>query len=109
MSGFSVRMIDASALKEWVAQDRVHIIDVREPDEYAAVHIPGARLVPLSAFDPTRIPTDPDRPVVLHCHTGARCGVAAHLLERAGYALPVHRLSGGLVAWAHAGGALSGR
>ena len=46
------------------------LVDVREPQEYAAGHIPGAVNQPLSRFNPGRLPTG--KPVVLVCKSGAR-------------------------------------
>ena len=54
------------------------VVDVREPHEYAAGHIPGAVNQPLSRFDPGRLPAG--KPVVLVCKSGAR---SAGALRRA--------------------------
>ncbi len=54
------------------------IIDVREPHEFAAGHIPGAVNRPLSRFDPGELPTD--KPIVLVCQSGGR---SAKALQRA--------------------------
>ena len=42
--------IDASTLKELMQEDKALLIDVREKNEFAAEHIPGAKLMPLSHF-----------------------------------------------------------
>ncbi len=46
------------------------IVDVREPHEFAAGHVPGAINQPLSSFDPAELPID--RPVILICQSGKR-------------------------------------
>lgn len=56
------------------------LIDVREPGEFAAGALPGARNIPLSVL-PTGVPTR--TPVVLYCHSGARAQQAASLMRAA--------------------------
>ncbi len=98
-----VREVDARTLASWITQGRATVIDVREPDEHAAERIEGSVLVPLSAFDPKRVPTGADeREVVLHCRGGRRSGEAAARLIAAGRAGAVH-LTGGIEAWKSAG------
>ena len=59
------------------------LVDVREPGEYAAGHIPGAVNVPLSTIDRADLPTD--RPLFLYCLRGSRSARAAGILKRRGY------------------------
>ena len=80
----------------------VTLIDVREPAEYAAEHIHGALLFPLSTFDPAALPMDPAKPVVLNCGVGKRSAMAAAKCAAAGVAINRH-LAGGLAAWKSAG------
>ncbi|MDQ3307038.1 MAG: adenylyltransferase/sulfurtransferase MoeZ [Actinomycetota bacterium] len=76
------------------------LIDVREPNEYEINQIPGAVLIPKgeflngNAFDQLT----QDKPVVLHCKSGARSAEALAVLKGAGYADAVH-VGGGIVAW----------
>jgi 3-mercaptopyruvate sulfurtransferase SseA len=67
-----LRLVDAPTLKEWIDRDTVLLIDVREPAEHAGEHIPGSILLLLSKFDPTQMPTDPDKTLVLYCRTSNR-------------------------------------
>ena len=62
------------------------LLDVREPDEYAAGHIPGSVNLPLSAIGTAdeHIP-DPDTPLFLYCLSGSRSMRAAAALEQMGY------------------------
>src|SRR5690606_42098633 len=75
--------------------------DVREPAEYAGDRIPGAKLMPLSSFDPAKVPSGSGR-VVLHCRSGNRSSKAAQLLLNAGHEQAWH-LQGGIEAWKKAG------
>lgn len=100
-----VHLIDAPTALDWYRAGEALIIDVREPFEYGQAHIPGAKLVPLSSFEPEHIPPPPDAGrLVLHCAVGVRCGHAAVALVRAGHPGPLYRVEGGLGAWRAYGG-----
>ena len=58
------------------------LVDVREPDEFAAGHIPGAINAPLSALGETELPAG--RPLFLYCLRGSRASRAADILRRRG-------------------------
>jgi len=77
------------------------LIDVREPVEWDIVRIPGATLIPkdriLSGAALSELPHD--RPIVLHCKSGARSAEALAAVKRAGFADATH-LQGGVLAWA---------
>jgi rhodanese-related sulfurtransferase len=79
------------AVQQAVAAGQAVIIDVREPDEWAAGHIAGARLVSLSTLergvDPARLAQvlPKDKIIYCHCLVGGRCLAAADILARFGY------------------------
>lgn len=77
--------IDAVTLKKWLYQKQALLIDVREPSEFAAEHIPGAKLMSLSGFDPTIIPHNSDRKIVLQCQSGRRSTQAAQKMFGLGF------------------------
>ncbi|MEJ0048024.1 MAG: rhodanese-like domain-containing protein [Rhodospirillales bacterium] len=77
----------------------VVLVDVREPAEYAAEHIEGAVLYPLSGFDPARLPAGR---LVFQCGSGKRSLVALQRALAAGAQHAAH-LAGGLLAWKRAG------
>ena len=95
------------------------VIDVREPAEFAAGHIPGAVNIPRGvlefevdghpAVNCTRDPAlaHRDQPVVVYCRSGGRSALAAEALARLGFAEPLS-LAGGFTAWAEQGGAGTG-
>lgn len=102
--GAPVRFVDPATALEWHRSGAAVIVDVREPHEHRAGHVPGALSNPLSRFNPAAVPAAGDRPLVLHCQGGMRCGPASEKLRAAGYAGPIHRLRGGFGAWVAAGG-----
>ena len=77
------------------------LLDVRESDEYAAGHVPGAQLLPLSVL-PVRVHELPrDRPVYVVCQAGGRSAQAAQLLTAAG--VDARSVTGGTAAWIGSG------
>lgn len=81
---------------------QILLIDVREPEEFAAERIPGAVLCPLSTFDAHSLPSDADVRVVFHCAAGKRSAMAARARVLAG-APSAAQLAGGITAWSAAG------
>ncbi|MGN6331859.1 MAG: rhodanese-like domain-containing protein [Motilibacteraceae bacterium] len=81
--------------------DDAVLVDVREPDEWAAGHAPGALHVPLSQL-PQRLDEVPDdRPVVVVCRVGGRSAQAVAWLNAQGW--DTANLDGGMFAWVAAG------
>ena len=77
------------------------VVDVRNPEEYAAGHVPGAVLIPMHTV-PVRLQDIPsDRTVYLVCAVGGRSGQVAAWLEPQGY--DVVNVLGGTQAWAMSG------
>jgi rhodanese-related sulfurtransferase len=82
------------------------LIDVREADEFAAGHLPGAVLVPrgLLEFKLSGTPalSGRDLKVVLYCKTSGRAALSAQSLAQMGYT-HVRSIAGGVDAWQAAG------
>jgi rhodanese-related sulfurtransferase len=85
-----------------LAANEIVLVDVREPDETALERYPGAVIVPLSQFDPERIPDPQGRQVVFACRSGKRSVTASLMARAAGYPYNAH-LAGGILAWKAAG------
>ena len=95
--------ITPSELKEKFDRgDDFLLVDVREPHEYEIVKIEGSVLIPkdriLSGEALAELPQN--KPIVLHCKSGARSAEALAALHRAGFNDAVH-VGGGVLAWAH--------
>jgi molybdopterin/thiamine biosynthesis adenylyltransferase/rhodanese-related sulfurtransferase len=79
-------------------RDDFDLIDVREPHEWAIAKIPGARLVPLSAFTESLASFDSARDIVVTCKMGGRSAKAVRQLQAAGFK-KVWNLAGGILRW----------
>jgi rhodanese-related sulfurtransferase len=88
--------VTALELQAMLAAGTVTLVDVREPNEFAAEHIAGAVNQPLSSFDPA------GKTIVLQCAGGKRSGMALDKCATAKAAIDTH-LGGGLAAWKAAG------
>ncbi|MDO5740458.1 MAG: rhodanese-like domain-containing protein [Ornithinimicrobium sp.] len=82
--------------------DDALIVDVREPDEWAAGHAPGALHLPLGDI-PSRLDELPetDRSLAIICRSGGRSGRAVQWLVQQGF--DVVNVEGGMRAWRDAG------
>ena len=79
------------------------VVDVREPGEFGAGHILGAKNVPLARVGAApELAKRKDKPLILYCDTGDRASKAAAELRKQGFANVV-TLSGGLPGWQQAG------
>jgi rhodanese-related sulfurtransferase len=107
----SVEAVSAAAVKEGLDRGEVDLVlDVREPNEWADGHVPGAMNVPRGVLelraDPDSPATDPalsankDARVVVYClkAPGARSLLAAQTLARMGYS-NVAAMRGGFEEW----------
>jgi rhodanese-related sulfurtransferase len=92
--------LTAHELADQIAEQRVQVIDVREPMEYAGGHIAGSLNVPLSRITLADLPRGP---LVLVCHSGNRSAQALAQLQQQGHPQPLSDLEGGIPAWQQAG------
>jgi rhodanese-related sulfurtransferase len=80
------------------------VVDVRDPGEYGAGHILGAKNVPLARIEDgaNDLAKRKEKPVIVYCDTGNRGSKAIAALKKQGFAR-VSNLSGGIGAWQQAG------
>jgi rhodanese-related sulfurtransferase len=88
-----------------VASNQIRLIDVREPDEFAAGHVPGAINLPLSTFKAQMLPPASATPIVLMCRSGDRASQALAIAEAAGRT-DIDIYPGSMNEWAREGGAI---
>lgn len=97
------RNIDAEGLRQYMARRSEHdylLIDVRQPDEYAQGHIPGAVLIPLGEVPARMNELSVDKDLVFYCRSGKRSQGAAIFVASRPYATStVFNLTGGILAW----------
>jgi rhodanese-related sulfurtransferase len=98
----SVRDLTPDEVARGLTEDRMVLVDVREPNETALERYPGAVLLPLSAFDASAIPDPQGREVVFACRSGRRSVTASLAAQEQGYPYGSH-LAGGILAWKAAG------
>lgn len=77
---------------------KAQLIDVREPNEFDAGHILGARNIPISQLKNRMKEIRPDKPVYLYCQSGMRSGRAGQMLYKKGYK-QLYQLQGGFKKW----------
>lgn len=79
----------------------VALIDVRQPEEYEAVHVPGAKLIPLADVMARSGEVPASGPVYVICQSGARSQRAADFYRSRG--IEAYNVAGGTKAWVEAG------
>ena len=103
MDSDRVKELMPDELRELLArtrEKRYALIDVRQPEEYAVAHIPGATLMPLLELEEHLFDLPTDRELIFYCSLGPRSAIAAALAAEAELSdLPIYNLVGGLLAW----------
>ncbi len=79
------------------------VLDVRDPDEFASAHIPGAIHIPYGQLMDHLRELPRDRPIAAVCSGGKRSGLAASLLQREGFDGVIHVGHGGVGTWQRLG------
>ena len=100
-----IQQIDIAGTGSHLAKSGA-VIDVREPGEYQAGHLPGAVNIPRGVLEfkigDNAALANKDQPIVLYCKTGGRAALSAVNLQRMGYT-QVRSLTGGYDGWVSGG------
>jgi rhodanese-related sulfurtransferase len=96
-----MKTITVDELKQKIDKgEKVNLLDVREPQEYAEVNI-GGRLVPLGKVQTMQIEELEDwkdEEVIVYCRSGRRSMLACLVLDQMGFK-DTYNLEGGILAW----------
>lgn len=94
-----VHNVDAPQARKMIAErSDLYLLDVRTPQEYFDVRLPGAHLIPIDKFSARIAEVPKDRPVLVYCAVGSRSAQVAAYLVRQGYSR-IYNLNGGIWAW----------
>jgi rhodanese-related sulfurtransferase len=102
-SGMAAGSLSAAGAVQLINRDKAVVIDVSEPEEFAAGHVVGAKNLPFSQLE-EKLPgavKNKAVPLVLVCPTGARANRALAVAKKLGYE-QAQCLAGGLKAWKEA-------
>ncbi|MFN5349185.1 MAG: rhodanese-like domain-containing protein [Polaromonas sp.] len=102
-SGMNAGALSATGAVTLINREKAVVIDVSEPDEFAAGHVGGAKNVPFGELD-NKLPLAAKNkalPLILVCATGARAHRAVAVAKKLGYD-QAQALNGGLKAWREA-------
>ncbi len=94
--------ITVEEAREMLSRNDVVVIDVREPHEYQAGHVPGAKLMPVNSVFARHQELPKDKDIIFVCAVGQRSALACEMAAAAGLTR-LYNLEGGTDAWIKAG------
>jgi rhodanese-related sulfurtransferase len=102
MAGGPIRAVSAEHGPTWARAHEAAVLDVREPHEYAAGHIPGAISIPQADLAMRLEEVPRQKHVLVACRSGLRSLASARFLKGVGYDRVIN-MHGGTLGWIHAG------
>ena len=98
--GANAGSLTAQGAVHLINRERAVVVDVREPDEFAAGHVTGAKNVPLEQLEAKLTATVKNKsvPLLLFCATGSRAQRAVAMARKLGYE-QAQAVAGGLKSW----------
>ena len=95
--------VSPEQLREYIQKKKESdylLIDVRQPVEYTAGHIPGANLIPLMELESKLFELPQDKEMVFYCRSGSRSRAASALVTEGEISeKKIYNLAGGIMAW----------
>lgn len=100
MQGAASTGLGPNDVVQLINREKAVVIDVCEPNEFAAGHVVGSRNIPLSQLEEKlpQVVKNKSLPVVLVCQSGMRSGRALNTAKKLGFE-KAYSLAGGLGAW----------
>jgi rhodanese-related sulfurtransferase len=90
--------VSVDEAKELIDNGEVQVLDVRTPDEFAAGHIPGAKLIPLQVIESMLSELDKDQKYLVVCRSGNRSTQASGTFVENGFK-NIYNMTGGMNEW----------
>lgn len=103
-TGGGARSLNTTQATMLINREDAQLLDVREPAEFAAGHVPESRNIPAAQLEERvgELEKLKDSPLILICQTGPRSSGACGRLTKLGFS-KVHSLDGGIESWVQAG------
>ena len=97
----AIENISLDELKQGLGDGSLVVVDVREADEFASGHIPGAVSNPLSSFSTGALPAG--KRIIIACRSGQRSKVALAMAQSSGRPDVTGHFPGGMLEWQASG------
>ena len=96
-----IKTVDVKTLKQWLENDEVFLLDVREVDEYKESNIKQAVLMPLATVNLEEITkhNPANKKIAIHCRSGKRSMNACNTLFMQDPSLELYNVEGGILAY----------
>ncbi|WP_299257388.1 rhodanese-like domain-containing protein [uncultured Aquimarina sp.] len=100
----AVELITVEEMDSLLEMEKVQLVDVRTPQEYAEGHIEGAINIDFSDenFETLISEVDKSKPVAVYCGRGGRSGKCSSYMKKAGFT-KIYDLDGGITEWKYKG------
>lgn len=100
-----IKNIDSKTLDNWLNENTVVLIDVREPLEYQIERFKHAKNIPLSTIclEDINLPKHKSKKIVIQCRSGSRSRAACEKILKHDSSLTLYNLEGGILDWAQQG------